>query len=105
MKIYEFQWNDGGKDWVFAPKKPEAKEFYISLKGLIEADLTECEVVIIPEKEWGEHFILDINETEPDPDEVEYNEEDYACGYKIEMSFKEYAEQNTTTDIIATTEF
>ena len=37
--------------------------------------------------------------------EEDYNEDDYSCGLKIIETFAEYAERNTTTDMIATTEY
>ena len=49
--------------------------------------------------------MLDINEPEPDPDEENYDESEYDCGYKIQETFAEYAARETTTDFIATTEF
>jgi hypothetical protein len=103
MKIYVFKWSGGQEDWVFAPTMKDAKEFYLKFTGC--GDLSSCEVQIVSKKEWKTHFILDINEAEPDPEEVEYNEEDYSCGYKIEETFADYAKSNTTTDLIATTEF
>ena len=49
-------------------------------------------------------LLLDLNEQEPDEDE-DYNEDDYSCGLKIIETFAEYAEKNTITDMIATTEY
>lgn len=100
MKIYEFEY-DGDKDWVYAPNKKEAIDFY---KGHIgTTDLKGTNINIIPKNRWNQIFILDINETEPDPEEVEYDEDDYLNGYKIEQTFAEYAQKNRRTDIISTT--
>jgi hypothetical protein len=103
MKIYAFKYPGGETDWVFAPKIKEAEEFYINHTGC--GDLDECEVSRVPKKEWSSHLILDINESEPDLDEVDYNEDDYSCGYKIKETFAEYAAREKTTDLIATTEY
>lgn len=103
MKIYRFKYSGGETDWVFAPNIKEAKEFYLRHTGC--GDLSDCEVKSIPKKEWSQNYILDINDSEPDPDEVGYNEDDYCCGYRIQETFVEYAERNTITDLIATTEF
>ncbi len=103
MNIYIFEYFSGEKDWVFAPTMKEAKGFY--LKHTDCGDLDGYTVKIVPKKEWGNHYILDINESEPDPDEIEYNEDDYSGGYKIQETFAEYAARNTQTDMICTTEF
>ncbi len=102
MRIYVFKWNPE-KDWVFAPTMKEAREFYLNFTAC--GNLEGCEVKVVPKKDWGNNYILDINESEPDPDEVEYDEDDYCNGYKIEQTFSEYAENNTITDMIATTEY
>ena len=103
MKIFEFKYSGGETDWVFAPTMKEAKEFYLKFTSC--GDLGGCKIKIIPKKEWDNHYILDINEMEPDEDEVEYNEDDYSCGYKIIESFAEYAARNTVTDMICTSEY
>lgn len=101
MKIYEFEHDSGDKDWIFAPNKKEAIDFYKGHTGI--NDLKGTNITSIPKNNWIGIFILDINETEPNPEEVEYDEDDYLNGYKIEQTFAEYAENNTKTDIIATT--
>lgn len=103
MKIYEFKWSKTSIDWVFAPNEKEAIEFYINVTSC--GDVEGCEVNEVPKKDWKNMYILDVNESEPDEDEVEYNEDDYSCGYKIECSFAEYAARETQTDMIATTEY
>lgn len=103
MRIYEFNWDGSGTDWVFAPAIEEAKEFYLNFTGC--GDLTLTEVKEVPKEKWNEMYLLDPNESEPDHDEEEYNEEDYSCGLKIIETFAEYAERNSVTDMIATTEF
>ncbi len=105
MRIYEFDW-ESARDWVFAPNIKEAREFYLRFTGC--GDLDGCKIKPVLKKKWESTYLLDINEPEPDEDDEEiedYNEEDYSCGYKIEMTFKEYAEKNTQTDFIASTEF
>lgn len=102
MKIYEFCWPGNEIDWIFAPNKKEAKKFYLKHTGC--GDLDNCKIKIIPKKEWGEHTTFDPNESEPDSAE-DYNEDDYMCGYKIIGTFADYAKENDTIDIIATTEF
>ena len=111
MKIFEFKYKTGETDWIFASDLEIAKEFYINHTGVSEIHLDEYNITDVPESEWEKFYLLDINESEPDifdeddEDFVDWNEDDYHCGYKIEMNFKEYAEKNTTTDLIATTEF
>ena len=102
MKIYEFKHDSGNTDWVFAPNIKEAKEFYLNFTKC--GDLSLCEVKSVPKKEWESNYLLDVNEPEPYDDE-DYEEGDYACGYKIVETFAEYAARNTQTDMIATTDF
>ena len=103
MKIYEFKYKGGETDWVFAPDMKEAKEVYINHTGC--GDLRICTVKIVQKKDWDSTYILDIDQSEPNPDEVNYNEDDYCCGYKIQETFSEYAKRETITDMICTTEF
>ena len=103
MKIYEFKYKGGETDWVFATDMKEAKEFYINHTGCV--DLIRCDVKIVPKKDWDSTYILDIDKSEPNPDEVNYNENDYCCGYKIKETFADYAERETITEMICTTEF
>jgi hypothetical protein len=103
MKIYEFKWDGGSTDWVFAPTIKEAKDFYLKFTGC--GDLLMTEVKSIPKSKWNEMYLLDPNESEPDEEDEDYNEEDYSCGLKIIESFAEYAKRNTITDMIATTEY
>lgn len=103
MKIYEFKWQSDATDWVFAKGINDAKEYYLMQIG--RDDLDGCKVNPVPKKEWNNIYIINPDESEPDPDEVEYDEDDYCNGYKIIESFAEYAQKNTTRDIIASTEF
>lgn len=90
MKIYEFDYG-GATDWVFAPNIKEARKFYIQFSEC--GDLDGCTVKSVPKSKWSEMTIIN-------PDE--FNEEGE---YQVIETFKEYAERNTQTDIIATTEF
>jgi hypothetical protein len=109
MKIFEFKASES--DWVFAKDIEEAKEFYLNFSGC--GDLTCHEVIEVPESKWSQMYLLDPNESEPDDDEMSCEglypdgktEDDYSCGLLIIESFKEYAENNTITDLIATTEY
>ncbi len=101
MNIYKFEYEDGQRDWVFAPSKKEAVKFYLNHTG--GADLDDCIIKRVPKKEWDANYIIDIDSYCEDVPEDE--EDNYMGGYKIEMTFKEYAEKNTQTDIIATTEY
>lgn len=100
MNIYEFEYTDGQCDWVFAPTKVDAIVFY---KNFTECYGDEYKIKRIPKSKWGSHYILDVDGYCDDVPEDE--EDNYVAGYKIEMTFKEYAEKNTQTDIICTTEF
>jgi len=104
MNIYEFSYSGGETDWVFAPAIKEARDFYLKFTGC--GDLTMTEVKRVPKSKWNEMYLLDPNESEPDEEEEEdYNEEDYSFGLKIIETFAEYAQRNTVTDMIATTEY
>lgn len=103
MKIYVFEYSGGQKDWVFAPNIKEAKDFYLNFTGC--GDLSATKVKRLPKSKWNESYLLDPNESEPDADEEDYNEDDYCNGLKIIETFAEYANRNTQTDLIATTEF
>jgi len=104
MKIYEFKFSGGETDWVLAPNMKEAKEFYLNFTGC--GDLTNSTVRSVPKKEWDTMYLLDINDSDPyDEESEDYNEDDYSCGYRIIETMKEYAERETCTDLIATTEF
>lgn len=100
MNIYTFTYYGGETDWVFAPDIKEAKDFYLKFTGC--GDLTLITVKRVPKSKWNEMYLLDPNESVPDED---YNEDDYSCGLKIIETFAEYAERNTVTDMIATTEY
>lgn len=102
MWIYEFSYSGGQTDWVFSPSMKEAKDFYLRFTGC--GDLSEITVKRVPKSKWGEMYLLDPNESEP-YEEEEYNQDDYLCGLKIIETFAEYAKRNTTTDMIATTEY
>ena len=112
MKIFEFKYSTGEKDWVFAKDKEDAIEFYMKHNGLSEFDLPD-EIIDIHESEWKNRYVYDINEQEPDETNLDYkadypeghNEDDYINGYKILYSFAEYAKENVFPDIIATTEY
>lgn len=109
MKIFEFKASE--TDWVFARDIEDAKEFYLNYSGC--GDLTLHTVNEVPKSKWGEMYILDPNESEPDEEEMDKDgvysngktEDDYSGGLLITESFKEYAEKNTVTDLIATTEY
>lgn len=101
MKIFKFKFQKDS-DWVFAPNENEARQFYMDFIG--ENDLEDVEVTEVPKSEWTSNYIINIEEPEPDEGE-DYNEDDYAGGYKIQCSFAEYAKNNTETDLIATTNF
>lgn len=111
MRIYKFEYETGEIDWIFAPNKKEAKEFYINKTGC--ADLKGCKVSLVKKSEYKNNFILDINEHQPDYDELDENgfyengltEDDYCNGFKIEMTFEQYAKENKFTEIFCTTEF
>ena len=111
MKIYTFTHSGGETDWIFAPNIKEAKDFYLKSTGC--GDLTATDVEPLPKSKWKQTYLLDINEPEPDETDLEYtlhypnghSEDDYSCGYLIIETFEEYAERNTVTDMIATTEY
>jgi hypothetical protein len=102
MNIYEFSYDQSAKDWIFAPNMKEAKKFYLKFTGCGDLDLTK--VKRVPKSKWKSMLLLDLNEQEPDEDE-DYDEDDYECGLKIKETFADYAARETTTDMIATTEY
>ena len=103
LNIYTFSYSEGETDWVFAPNIKEAKDFYLKFTGC--GDLTLTEVKRLPKGKWDETYLLDPNEMEPNEEDEDYNEDEYSCGLKIIETFAEYAERNTVTDMIATTEY
>jgi|GEM_PF-1575795 len=102
MKIFSFTFYSD-TDWVLAPDEEEACKFYQSFIDCV--DLTGCTVKEIPESQWSSMYILDINEFQPDEDDEDYNEDDYCSGYKIDGTFADYAKDNYSTSLIATTNF
>ena len=102
MKIFEYQFATGEEDYVFAPDRKEADEFYLNYIGC--GSLQDYEAKEIPESEWLDYSITDTSEV-PDEEDIELNEDDYLNGYKIIESFAEYAARNTHTDMIATHEY
>jgi len=103
MKIFEFESQENAfpTDWIYAKDMEDAKEFYMRHTGCIESDLDDINIIDIPQSEWKDKFIVDPNEYSEDKTE----EDGYINGYKIQMTFQEYADQNTIIDIICTSEF
>jgi len=104
MKVFVFNF-DGAKDWVLSHDKERAEEFYKNETS--NWNLDGYEVTELSEKQMKEHYILDPNETEPDPEEEEYNEDDYCNGCKVIESFYNYAldENNHYSHIICSNEY
>lgn len=100
INIYSFE--KGETDWVFASDMQEAKDFYLNYTQC--GDLEGYTIKNVPKDEWSKHYILDLNEPEPDAEE-DYWEEDYHNGYKIEETFEEYAKRNTIKDFICSTAY
>lgn len=92
MKIFEFYWPEvEATDWVYAYDKEYAKDFYLGFTQC--GDLKGCVVREIPEEDWDKHDILDVDSLDDEGN------------YKVLKTFKEYAEENSITGMIATTEF
>jgi hypothetical protein len=100
MEIIEFKWGKDIIDWVLAPNIQQAKEFYLAHSGCI--DLDGYAIKSIPKSEWGNCYIIDINEPKPIENFIE---DEYFNGYKIIETFADYADREKTIDIIASTEF
>ena len=90
MKIFEFKWKDN-IDWVYAHDIDDAKEFYLGFTQCF--DLDGCVFKELLKEDWHKHNILDIDSFDDDGE------------YKVLQTFKEYAEENSMTDMIATTAF
>ena len=101
MKIYAFTFNGAQTDWVFAPNKKEAKEFYLGYTDC--GDLDDCKITSVPQSNWAKINIVDPDDREPTIGD--YEKKEYDNGLKITETFEDYAENNTVTNIIATTEF
>lgn len=97
MKLFVFS-DDTYKSWILAENLNGAQEFYDKEFGL--SDRFEVDAVL--KKDWDKLKLVDPDEPEPEED---YNPDDYASGYKILMSFKEYIEKNQFTHSIASTEY
>lgn len=101
FKVFEFEFIFNNKsdynELVVAKDIEEAKQYYMqqtnssSLDGYLVKDL--CNTL-------DNIYLCDENETEPDPDEEEYSEDDYCGGYKIKYTLNEYLELNQFTHII-----
>lgn len=90
-----------GYDIVVATNVKEAiqhySEYYVgNVVGYI--------VTIMSDQEMKDIYLTDINEAEPDPEEVDYNEDDYMCGYKIIETLDQYVKRSTHTHLIETEE-
>ena len=102
FKVFEFEFicnnKSDFKDLVIAKNIEEAKKYYIeetycgSLDGYKIKQFNQGQL---------EHlYLCDENETQPDPEEEYYNEEDYCGGYKITSTLKDYLRYNQFTHII-----
>ncbi len=103
MNAYQFKYHSGETDWVVAPDMREAKLFY--KKEIGDTNLEGFEIKKLTKKQLREHYILDIDSPEPDPEEVEYEEGDYSDGYKIKMTFEEYLKTAKSTELFCTSEY
>lgn len=105
MEIYEFKGEE--TDWVIAPNIKEAKEFYTSLSGITNYDLSQIKVRKMLKDELSNSYLLDTDSYEPDEEDQDenYNEDDYCNGYKIISTFEDILKTQKSTDIIATTAF
>ena len=100
MEIFAFNWLNGLIDWVLAEDVNEAEKFYLNYTGLKTLIGCECEVKMLSEEECKNNYLLDLNEQEPE--DIEYNKDEYCRGYKIIMSFSEYKKQYNKTSFICT---
>ena len=109
MNIYKFEHNvrGGDTDWVCAPDIKTARDFYSSETGINSFEDTI--VKKLTKKELESSYILDLNESEPDWDDEDYEgdltEDDFSCGYLIIESFAEYLKTAKYTDMVATTAY
>lgn len=102
FKVFEFNFiynnNSDFKDLVVSKNIKEAKKYYIdetycvSLEGFTVKEIKPSELDFI--------YLCDENEPEPDPEEIEYNEDDYCEGYKITCTLNIYLKDNQFTHII-----
>ena len=99
-KIFAFDFG-GVTDWVLAKDPDQAKEFYETFTQC--GEVADDEIREVPESEWNTSYILDTEDFEPDGDD--HDEDDYCNGYKIEMTFAEFAEQNSCPEFMATTNY
>lgn len=106
MNIYKFEY-EGETDWVCAPNIKKARDFYSSTTGINSFE--DMVVKKLTKKELENNYILDLNESEPDFDDEDYEgdltEDDFCNGYLIIESFAEYLKTAKYTDMVATTAF
>jgi len=93
MKIYELRWTyQDEKEWVSGRTIIEALKTYFATTDTSIIDLDdEDEIVEVPKEEWSKMTVRNTEYDENDPDDFE------------EMTFKEWMEQNQSSDIIAGT--
>ena len=89
MKIYELQYHDGEKEWIAANTVIEALQVTTSISDMNISDYDEkTDIVEVPESEWENRIIFD----------VEYPEDK-----DLQRTFKQWMEDNSKPDIIAST--
>tara|TARA_R110002020_G_C15833603_1_gene734445 strand:+ start:101 stop:433 length:333 start_codon:yes stop_codon:yes gene_type:complete len=90
LKVYEIKCSVSGViEWVTALNEDQADEVYWNYTGE-SVKQNEFQMRCVPDSELGEMLMINPSETEPDPEEVEYSEDDYLNGYKITGTFTEY---------------
>ena len=102
MKIFEIKFIPEAETyWILAKNKKDAEQIYEQEVG--NDDINTSIMKEIPQNKWGELYIFDPNDYHPDPPEDKID--DYHNGFKIIMSFEQYAEGETGGSIISSTEY
>lgn len=92
MRIFEYQWNTGEKEYVAANTVVEAIKILLSVNDLSIDDLeNEEEIVEIPKEKWNDMKVLNMEYDPNDPDDKE------------ELTFAELMSENSNPDVICGT--
>jgi len=104
--IFEFNYNNGEiKDWVYADNEDEAVDLFCNKVGDSEKGARDSHVItIMPREDWKTVYTIDPNESEPDPDEIEYDEDDYCQGYKIVGTFEDLVKDTKKSFYLTSTD-
>ena len=98
FKVYALGSDQWGYDYVVARNLDECMRFD-------ENGVTPDEVRELTDDELDNHYVLDLDNPEPQFGHDEYDEDQYCNGYKIKCTFREVVNEAQSPDLFCTTEF